>query len=351
MIHPQFQLNNQSFASVDELISFAHLLKSESGEKHYISDFLLEWLNSRDYIEVRTSGSTGKPKTIRLQKKQVENSARATNHFFDLTEGTLALLCLSSQYIAGKMMLVRAMTGGWQVTAVEPESNPLKQFEHTFDFTAMVPLQVFHSIEDLYKVKKIIIGGGVIPSSLEDQLQQEKTLAFATYGMTETISHIAVRQINGKHKSSVYTALPDVRFSQTNEGCLIIDAPEISDRLQITNDVVDLISPVQFKFLGRLDNVVNSGGIKIYPEEVERKLSQFIQKPFFISSEEDEALGERLILIIENDIPVKKEDLFPAFEKLSSFEKPKKIYTLPKFIYTDTEKIKRTEILKLLKNV
>lgn len=350
MIHPQFQLNNHFFSSVDELLNFAHQLKTETGENRFVGEFLLEWLNSKDYIEVQTSGSTGKPIKIKLQKKQVENSARATNRFFNLTEGTSALLCLSSQYIAGKMMLIRAMLGGWNLIFVEPQKNPLKDFHQIFDFTAMVPLQVFHSLENLYKVKKIIIGGGAVPANLEKQLQKEKTLAFATYGMTETISHIAVRQINSDKKTSVYTALPNVSFSQTSEGCLKINAPKISEKIQITNDVVDLISATEFRFLGRLDNVINSGGIKIHAEEVERKLSKFIQNPFFIASEKDEALGEKLILIIENQKEVYFEDLTSAFNRLSSFEKPKKIYTLPKLIYTETEKIKRKEVLELLNN-
>lgn len=349
-IHPEFTLNDIAFSTPNDLLQFAEQWISKEGEKRFIGKFILEWLNSENFIEVQTSGSTGKPKVIRLQKKHVENSAKATISFFDLNPGTTALLCLSSQYIAGKMMLVRAMIGGWKLTAVEPKQNPLKNQETTFDFTAMVPFQVFHSLEDLYKVNKIIIGGGVVPVNLEKRLQQEKTLAFATYGMTETISHIAVRQINEAEKSSVYSALPDVKFSLSSENCLQIHAPKIAEEVQITNDVVDLISPEKFRFLGRLDHVINSGGIKLYPEEIERKLSERIKQPFFIASEADEALGERIILVIESSKPLDFPDFQEAFSILSVYEKPKKIYSVPKFIYTETEKIKRGEVLKQIQN-
>lgn len=349
MLHPNFKLNGQSFSTSKELESYAFKLMQEVGESRFIGEFILEWLNEEDYIVVQTSGSTGTPKKITLKKQQVQNSALATIAYFQLSENTKALLCLSSQYIAGKMMLVRAMVGGWNLYAVAPKNNPLKNLSDTFDFTAMVPFQVFHSLEDLHKVKKIIIGGGAIPQKLETQLQQENTLAYATYGMTETISHIAIRQVNGEGRASTFKALPQVTFSQTLEGCLKIHAPHISDEVQITNDVVELKSATEFQFLGRIDNVINSGGVKIYPEEVERKLSAQIEKPFFIASEEDEALGERIILIVESGSPIKMEQLSIAFETLSPYERPKKIYTLPQFIYTDTEKIKRSEVLELIK--
>lgn len=349
MIHSKFKLNGHSFSSTQDLKDFARNWTLETGENRFIGEFILEWLNAEDFIQVKTSGSTGTPKLMSLKKEHVRNSAQATVDYFELLENTKALLCLSSEYIAGKMMLVRAMTAGWNLYAVAPEKNPLQNITAAFDFTAMVPFQVFHAVDHLHKVKKIIIGGGAIPQKLENRLQEENTLAYATYGMTETISHIAIRAINGKQKSSTFTGLPEVVFSQTSEGCLKIDAPRISDETQITNDVVELISPTEFRFLGRMDNVVNSGGIKIYPEAVERKLSAFIEIPFFIASEADEALGERIILVVESAYAINKTHFIDAFKELSTYEKPKKIYAIPRFIYTDTEKIKRTEVLRLLK--
>ena len=310
--------------------------------------FIAEWLDGNDFIAVKTSGSTGVPKEIKLQKKHVSNSANATVAYFNLKENTKALLCLSSEYIAGKMMLVRAMVGGWDLYTTSPEKNPLKNFAENFDFAAMVPYQVFHSLADLHKVKKVIVGGGAVSSELEQRLQKVNSKVFATYGMTETISHIAVRPINGEEKSDVFVALPKVEFSQNEMGCLQIHAPEISDETVVTNDVVELLSKTSFKFLGRIDNVINTGGVKVHPEVVEEELSKFIQQPFFIASEKDEALGERVILIIESEKQLQLEDFSEVFETLSVYEKPKKIFSAAQFIYTETGKIKRAEVLKNL---
>src|SRR5690606_13781793 len=171
---------------------------------------------------------------------------------------------------------------------------------------------------------------------------------FATYGMTETISHIAVRPLNGVERSPIFAGLPEISFSQTEKGCLQIVAPTILDEPVSTNDVVELLSPISFKFMGRIDNVINSGGVKVHPEMVEEKLSPYIKLPFFIASEENDALGEQVVLIVESEQRLQFEDFPNIFEALSPYEKPKKIQTLPQFSYTDTGKIKRTEVLKEL---
>ncbi len=350
LLHPNFKLNGEAFPSAEALKEHAnHFVEKGNDDETAIGKFILEWLDDNDFITVKTSGSTGIPKNITLQKEHVFNSAEATVNYFDLKEDTKALLCLSSEYIAGKMMLVRAMTAGWDLHTVAPEKNPLENIDGYFDFTAMVPYQVFHSLADLYKVKKLIIGGGAVPWRLEEDLQKCETHIFATYGMTETISHIAVRPINGKEKSAIFSALPKVSFSQKENGCLQIHAPEISEETVATNDVVELISPTSFKFLGRIDNVINTGGVKVHPEAVEEKLSSHINLPFFITSEKDGVLGERVILIIESEKQLKLEDYTKAFETLSAYEKPKKIYSVHHFIYTETGKIKRAEVLKNLK--
>lgn len=349
LLHPKFTLNSEAFSSVEVLIERAkQLLENGGNDEIAIGKFILEWLDENDFIIVKTSGSTGVSKEIKLQKEHVFNSATATVTYFDLKEETKALLCLPSEYIAGKMMLVRAMIAGWNLHTAAPEKNPLEKQDNDFDFTAMVPYQVFHSLADLHKVKKLIIGGGAVSAELEQQLQQISTSIFATYGMTETISHIAVRPLNGAEKSPVFCALPKVNFSQTENDCLQIQAPEISEESVTTNDVVELISPTSFKFLGRIDNVINSGGVKVHPEAVEEKLSLHINKPFFIAAEKDEALGERVILIVESDKKLKLEEYSEIFEALSTYEKPKKVYTTRQFIYTETGKIKRAEVLKIL---
>ncbi len=349
LLHPNFKLNGEAFPSAEALEKHAiNLIEIGKNDAPAVGEFIVEWLNNEDFIIVKTSGSTGVPKEIKLQKLHVFNSAAATVNYFDLPKNTKALLCLSAEYIAGKMMLVRAMVAGWDLHIAAPGKNPLEKIDDDFDFTAMVPYQVFHSLKDLKKVKKLIIGGGAIPRKLEEQLQQVSTKIFATYGMTETISHIAARPINGAEKSSVFTALPKVDFSQTEIGCLQIQAPEISEEIVITNDVVELLSPTSFKFLGRIDNVINTGGVKVFPETIEEKLSFHLSIPFFIASEKDEALGERVILIVEDEEKSKLEDFSESFATLSPYEKPKKLYTILQFAYTETGKIKRAEVLKKL---
>lgn len=347
LLHPKFRLNGEAFLSAEALKERAnYLIENGKDDEVAIGKFILEWLDENDFITVKTSGSTGIPKNIKLQKNHIFNSAAATVKYFDLKENTKALLCLSSEYIAGKMMLVRAMTAGWNLYATAPEKNPFENIDDTFDFSAMVPYQVFHSLKDLHKVKKLIVGGGAVPLELEQQLQKVNTRVFATYGMTETISHVAVRPINGTEKSAIFSALPEVNFSLKENNCLQIHAPEISEETVVTNDVVEMISPTSFKFLGRADNVINTGGVKVHPEVVEEKLSLHINQPFFIASEKDEALGERVILIIESDEHFQLKDFSTAFKSVSTYEKPKKIYTLPHFIYTETGKVKRAEVLK-----
>ncbi len=347
LLHPKFKLNGEAFPSAENLkIHAKHLIEKGKDNEVAIGKFILEWLDENDFITVKTSGSTGTPKEIKLQKKHVFNSANATVTYFDLRENTKALLCLSSEYIAGKMMLVRGMIAGWDLHTTSPEKNPLENSDENFNFTAMVPYQVFHSLKDLHKVKKLIVGGGAVPLELEQQLQKVNTQVFATYGMTETISHIAVRPLNGSEKSAVFSALPKINFSQTENGCLQIHAPEISEETVVTNDVVELLSPTSFKFLGRIDNVINTGGVKVHPEVIEEKISLHLKQPFFIASEKDNALGERVILIIESEKQLQLEDYSEVFEMLSAYERPKKIYSIPQFFYTETGKIKRAEILK-----
>lgn len=350
ILHSEFKLNGLPYSSAEELLNFADGL-IEQGAPYEVSmaRFLEEWLNFDDSVIVETSGSTGIPKEIPLSKLHMIHSARATGAYFKVGAGTKALLCLSSHYIAGKMMLVRAMVLGWDLHVVAPEKDALTQYDNPYDFVAMVPYQLKHSIDALDKVKKLIVGGGAISSELEAQLQNKSTEIFATYGMTETITHVAVRRVNGFAKSDVFSALPDVKFSTDDRGCLVIEAPNVSDGTVVTNDLVELHSTVSFTWLGRYDNVINSGGFKIKPESVEATLSRFIDVPFIIASEKDEDLGERVILILENSLEsVPAPDYSSALSALASHERPKRIYTVSQFPYTSTGKIKRGDVLQIL---
>ncbi|MAO07455.1 MAG: O-succinylbenzoic acid--CoA ligase [Alteromonas sp.] len=348
-IHPKFQLNGLSFSNAEELLNFADGLQQEGDDFEVsMANFLEEWLNFKEYITVQTSGSTGTPKTIQLKKEQMIQSAIATGGYFKVGEGTKALLCLSSDYIAGKMMLVRGMVLGWDLHVVAPEKDALVEYDNPYDFVALVPYQLYHSIEALDKVKKIIIGGGEVSEELEGMLQELPVEAFATYGMTETITHVAARRINGFARSEVYYALPNVKFRTDDRGCLVIQAPKISDVEVVTNDLVELISPISFKWLGRYDFVINSGGVKLNPETIERKLRSKISCPFIIASEEDPALGQKVILVVE-DTSETPSDYAEIFTVLEPYERPKKVYTLSKFPYTETGKIKRSQISEVLR--
>ena len=344
-VHPKFKLNGLPY-QFDDLYELAlDFEKSQALHKIEIGKFLIEWLNNNDYISVPTSGSTGAPKKINILKTHMIKSAIATGIFFELPCETRALLCLPASYIAGKMMLVRAIILGWDLYIKAPEKDAITQYDRDYDFVAMVPYQVHYSLKSLNKIKKLIIGGGAISVDLNDQLQHVDTEVFATYGMTETITHIAVRRINGLAKSDYYNALPNVKFSLDKRDCLVIEASEVSDNKVVTNDLVKIISPSSFQYLGRIDNVVNSGGVKLFPEQIEAKLAKFIDVQFIIASEKNQTLGEQLILILEEDSSKSILDFNTAFSILSKYERPKKIYTYSKFLYTETGKIRRSEIL------
>jgi len=326
-----------------------------------VHSFLQEWFSDKGSIEIQTSGSTGIPKLISIQKEFMINSALATGSFFDLPEKTTALLCLSTDYIAGKMMLVRALVLGWELEVIEPISHPLKVIDKNYDFTAMVPLQLHNSIENLHKVKKLIIGGGVVSKELQEKLQHIETQVFATYGMTETVTHIAVKKLNNFVSSSAversyYKVLPNISISQDKRNCLVIDAPKIASEEIITNDVVENISKNQFKWLGRFDNVINSGGIKLHPEQIEEKLSTIISQRFFVAGIPDVHLGEKLVLVVESEnlnvenLKSSIQNELKSLKSLTKYEIPKEIFVVEEFIETATGKIQRLKTLSKIRS-
>ncbi|MCG1035441.1 AMP-binding protein [Polaribacter sargassicola] len=337
--HKEFKLNGFSFSSVDEILAYTKDFSNE------IYQFLKDWFSSEEFILVQTSGSTGIPKKIKLQKKQMINSAEATGSFFDIKEKTTALLCLSVNYIAGKMMLVRALTLGWHLDVVAATSFPLEETNKKYDFSAMVPLQLENSINHLYKVKKLIVGGGVVSALLRKKIQKSSCVIYATYGMTETITHIAIKQLNQiTIYPNFYKVLQNVTIYKDVRNCLVIRAPKVSNEVVFTNDIVRLVSDTEFEWLGRFDNVINSGGIKLHPEKIEEKISRVIENRFFVIGVSDKKLGEKLILIVEG--VHQSIDLKSA--ELSKFEVPKEIYFIDKFIETETKKIQRKKTLDLI---
>ncbi len=355
-IHESFAINKHSLDKEGlKHIAYNFVKEGEVYEQE-AGNFLLDWLNDKDYIVVQTSGSTGKPKKIKVYKQHMINSAKATGKFFKAEEGTTALLCLSANYIAGKMMLVRAMVLGWKIDIVPPRTNPLDTVYKQYDFCAMVPLQLDNSLNRLHLVKKLIVGGGPVSEHLKELVQGIRTKVFETYGMTETVSHIAARRINPKRKEKkdahFFKALPNITLTVDDRNCLVIKAPQLNQETIITNDVVELKTYKKFLWKGRYDNVINSGGIKLYPEEIETKLQLLIGHRFFISSIPDDALGDKLVLIIEREYDkiayLTIQDAISSLKSLSKYEVPKKIYFIPQFAETDTGKIQRSKTLDLV---
>jgi O-succinylbenzoic acid--CoA ligase len=345
-LHINFKLNGNSFSTSDELILFSKGLSTSTQQ------FFIDWFADTDFVEVQTSGSTGKPKVIQLKKEFMINSALATGSFFDLKQNTTALLCMSTDFIAGKMMLVRALVLGWDLDVIEPVSNPLEITEKGYDFSAMVPMQLQSSLSEIRRIQKLLVGGGTVSQDLVLEIQDVSTKIFATFGMTETITHIAVKQLNGfknntlsEVEKSHFITLPNVSITKDSRNCLVIDAPNVSEEKVITNDVVKIISKNKFKWLGRFDNVINSGGIKLHPEEIEKKLSKIISQRFFVAGIPDANLSEKLVLIIEGK---KATVILSKAKSLTRFETPKAIYFVDKFIETETKKIQRSKTLDVL---
>lgn len=292
-----------------------------------LEEFLDTWHSTSETLLVHTSGSTGTPKPMLVEKRRMLNSAKITCDFLGLKPGDAALLCMSLDYIAGKMMVVRSIERSLKLISVKPSGHPLSAeslknandaaWKQGITFAAMVPMQVYNTLqvpeerERLTHIKHLIIGGGAIDSALEAELRSLSgdIAIWSTYGMTETLSHIALRRINGKEASEWYQPFDSVKVSQTEEGCLVIDAPLVCKQPLVTNDIVEIqpyiynkvcAEGVRFRIKGRKDNVICSGGIKIQIEEVENLLKPHLQKPFMLAKKKDEKFGEIAVLLTED---------------------------------------------------
>ena len=339
-----------------------------------LEEFLQEWNNDSERVLVHTSGSTGKPKPIWVEKRRMEASARITCDFLGLKEGDTALLCMSLDYIAGKMMVVRSLVRNLKLIVVEPTGHPLadatplqlprggeKVPEQTSSpsgkvgrgvvFAAMVPMQVYNSLqvpeerERLKQIKHLIIGGGAIDEAMASELKDFPNYVWSTYGMTETLSHIALRRLNGVEASDWYTPFAHVQISQNEDGCLVIDAPEVCAERLVTNDIVE-ISEAGFRIIGRKDNVICSGGIKIQAEEVERALKPYLHVPFMITKRKDSKFGEIVVLLTEsNDLGEVKH---VCQHHLPKYWQPRDVVFVEKIPMTETGKPARRQAEELL---
>jgi O-succinylbenzoic acid--CoA ligase len=329
-------------------------------------EFCEQWNAGQEIFYLQTSGSTGKPKTISIARKQMKASALMTQKALDLKSGYTSLVCLNTEFIAGKMMLVRGMEIGMDMYIVYPVSNPLIDLPQDliFDFAAMVPYQIQTILEEtpeklskLNSMKALIIGGAPISDSLKQAIQSVEAPVYSTYGMTETVSHIALRRINGFNASDTFTVLPDIEIKTDSRSCLQIKGLVTNYETITTNDVVELLNEKQFKWKGRADHIINSGGIKIQVEELELKISRIFQefhiiKRFIIIGLEHDSFGDIVVLLIEGnlDSDLATELTFRLKSNLQKHEVPKKIIHLDFFKETPSRKIDRIMTKEMLYN-
>ena len=340
-------MNNKVFSFLEIK---SKLIVSEDEYMNEVLRFCHDWLTGQQGFVLNTSGSTGIPKPISIKRKQMEASAFMTADALDLELGMKAFCCLNTNYIAGKMMLVRAMMVGMSIEVVKPSSIPFSQDTKAFDFIALVPMQIDSIINSRYltllnQAKKIIVGGAPISFFLTQQIKQ-KILpeVYHTYGMTETVSHIALKKVKD---DDVYQVLDGVKVSLSDKDCLEIEADVTNGEKLVTNDIVELLGGNQFRWLGRSDFVVNSGGVKIHPALLEDEIQQILYEKnielnhFFIIGIPDERLGEKIVMCVEGE----DVDLSAVFDCLEAYQQPKKVFFIEKFEYTKTGKVNKKETL------
>lgn len=320
--------------------------------------FIDNWFNNSDYIEVKTSGSTGLPKAIRHSKRAMLESAAMTCDFLNLQPGMHALLCMNTRSIAGMMMVVRAIERQMKLIIVPPDGHPLRTVQDTdIHFAAMVPAQAYNSLrtapekDKLQLIEHLIVGGAPVNYALQQEIRQLKGNVYATFGMTETMSHIAMRRLNGAQYSDEYKLLKGISIETGKDDNLIVYAPYLGNKPLVTNDIVKITGTDSFLWLGRMDHVINCGGFKIYPEKLEERIAPYINCRYFIAAEEDDKSGQVPVLIVEMARPVNHETwsaelLFQLSHILPRHELPRKIYYAERFIETPTHKIIRSASLK-----
>jgi O-succinylbenzoic acid--CoA ligase len=323
-----------------------------------VVEFCQQWMRGQEHFEVTTSGSTGIPKKIRFRREQLEASARLTSEALGLTEGMTAMLCLDPQFIAGKMMIVRSLVTGMNLIALNAAANPLdhlpKEVPH-IDFAAFVPLQVITALGSprspgFDRFGTVIIGGGQADADLRARLQGLRTSFYASFGMTETITHVALQKLNGENQTDNMHALRGIRFTTDERDCLVIHAPHIGDQPVVTNDIVEVVDQSTFRWRGRWDNVINTGGVKVSPEVVEPAVGTALARlhlhnRFFIWGNADELLGQEIVLVVEGTLDPETEVsvLSTLKEQLPKYSAPRKVFYADKFVFTSTGKIKRVE--------
>lgn len=348
---------NGRLAKIEDIIR--QKVKGSTSFEQNTFAFISQWFLDEETFSINTSGSTGEPKSIIVTREQMIESARLSEAAIGFQKNDTALVAIDTKYIGGKMMLVRSFVTGMRIVAVEPSSLPLHKIpvDICVNFAALVPLQVKQTLESrhphfLNGLDNLIIGGAPLDTKTREKLDNLLCNCYATYGMTETISHVALQRLNGKDKQDYFETLPGVTVKKDDRGCIVIAAPFLSGQV-VTNDIGEFISPTQFKWVGRWDNVINTGGVKVMPEKIEAALEKIfqelnIQNRFFIEGLPDESLGNKVVLVVEGT-PALRLPIDAAVEQLRShispYEIPKLIIFTSPFQETESGKINRKKTL------
>jgi O-succinylbenzoic acid--CoA ligase len=356
-------LLNQRTVRLDDCV--AGTAVAQSAFEKATLQFIRDWLSGTKEFSIHTSGSTGTPKSITLTREAIKQSALRTISAIGLREHDTALICLNTEYIAGKMMVVRALEGNMNIIAVDPTSDPFEKLstEQHIDFIAVVPLQLESILSTesgrnrLNGMKAVIAGGAAVSDSLRKKIEAIQTPVYATYGMTETISHVALHLLNTTNRSEYFKTLAGVQINLDDRGCLVIE-DEILTETVVTNDLVELHSPTEFKWLGRADHIINTGGVKVSPEKTEQQIEHIINRmtlnrKFFVAGIPHETLGQQVVLLMEGEplaMQTEHELQSRLKDDLSPFEQPKRVLYVNHFQYTSTGKINRVKTVESLKD-
>jgi len=316
-----------------------------------VHDTLHALVHMRGGLSAHTSGTTGRPKRLTIPRRDLVMSARLTGATFNLKPGDRVLHCLPSEFIAGKMMLVRAFALGLDIHFINPRGSVLDNLKvaDRFRFTAMVPLQLHRAIqEDRTRVERqfemILLGGGPVSDALLDDIRSLDARVFQSYGSTETVTHVAIRPINGTAAEDHFTAIGSCHFARDPRGCLVVYTPHLGIKQHVTNDLVELIDDTRFRWLGRIDNVILSGGKKIFPEQLEAKTAGVVPYPHYFTPVPDPVLGQAVMLVLETELPqdqVLPEVMERLMATLHPHEWPRRVQALRRIQRTESGKMIR----------
>ena len=335
LIHKNFKLAGELHSSND-------LIESLKDNTDYYN-FLTSWFDENDFILVKTSGSTGTPKEIKLKKIDLISSSKLTADYFNLKPGDKVINCLPVKYIAGKMMLVRSLVLGLDLYLFPVNSSPIKQIQKNYDLIAFTPMQLENSILFIDRIKNVLVGGSAVNENLKQKILNINTNVYETYGMTETITHIAVRNLTKGENE--FTTLPGIEIGK-RDNCLFIKPNHLSIEMVQTNDIVQFTNKNKFLLIGRRDFIINSGGVKLNPETIEKKLAKYISADFVISSIDNSKFGEVVALVFKKNIP---DNYSKAFTHLSKYEIPKEVLVIDNFPEING-KINRLKIRSIINN-